>query len=130
MENWPVDSRVRDTVQFTTRRPGPRKAAPEPFWETPVIDNGTWTTSRILIEGDNGSPKLSWSHVNSTSKYCCLTHIITEQCTDTRVRISTGNTRCIFPPTRYSVKLNDGLSFERKVLCIVCWPHPIVSLVE
>jgi hypothetical protein len=68
MENWPIDSRVRDIIQPVTQRHGPRKILPEPHWDTLIIDGGTWSVSRILTEGRNGMSKLSWTNVHSTSK--------------------------------------------------------------
>ncbi|CUA76729.1 Vacuolar membrane protease [Rhizoctonia solani] len=104
MEDWPVDSRIRDPPQVVTKRQGPRKVLPEPSWGTPIIEGGTWSSSRVLLEGYANSSRLSWVNINSPVP-----------------RISTGNTRCIFPPTRYTSLISDGLSFERRVLSMNAW---------
>ncbi|KAL5641281.1 hypothetical protein ACGC1H_001685 [Rhizoctonia solani] len=101
MEDWPVDSRARNPPQDVTKRQGPRKVLPELNWDTPIIEGGTWSSSRILRVG---SSRISWVNINSPV-----------------LRISTGNTRCIFPPTRHISSVSDGLSFERRVLSMNAW---------
>ncbi|CAE7215736.1 unnamed protein product [Rhizoctonia solani] len=104
MEDWPVDSRVRNPPQAVTKRQGPRKVLPEPSWDTPVIEGGTWSSSRISLEDQAGLSRLSWANIKSPAP-----------------RITTGNTRCIFPPTRDTLSMSDGLSFERRVLSMNAW---------
>ncbi|KAF8760886.1 RNA polymerase I-specific transcription-initiation factor [Rhizoctonia solani] len=97
MEGWPVDSRVQTPPETLAKRQGPRKVLPELNWDVPIIDIGTWSSSRLLSEEHKSLPRLSWANINSEGP-----------------RISTGNTRCIFPPTRDALSLADGLSFERR----------------
>ncbi|KAJ1311440.1 hypothetical protein OPQ81_009929 [Rhizoctonia solani] len=104
MEDWPVDSRVRNPPPVATRRQGPPKIQPELSWDTPIIDGGVWSSSRISLNDHQGSSRLSWVNINSPD-----------------LRISTGNTRCIFPPTRDISSPSDGLSFERRVLSVNAW---------
>ncbi|CAE6435424.1 unnamed protein product [Rhizoctonia solani] len=104
MEGWPVDSRVQTPPETLAKRQGPRKVLPELNWDVPIIDIGTWSSSRLLSEEHKSLPRLSWANINSEGP-----------------RISTGNTRCIFPPTRDALSLADGLSFERKVLATNTW---------
>ncbi|KAH7344993.1 hypothetical protein B0J17DRAFT_637896 [Rhizoctonia solani] len=104
MEGWPVDSRIRNPPQEVAKRQGPRKVLPELSWDTPIIDAGTWSSSRVSLDGHKGSSRVSWTNINSPTP-----------------RISTGNTRCIFPPTRNISSIDGGLSFERKVLSMNAW---------
>jgi hypothetical protein len=48
----------------------------------------------------------------------------------TATRISASNTRCIFPPTRYNITANDGISFERKVLYTVRYLPKLSRLIN
>ncbi|CAE6521496.1 unnamed protein product [Rhizoctonia solani] len=104
MEDWPVDSRFPNPPQAVTKRQGPRKVLPELSWDTPIINGGTWSSSRISLGGRGASHGLSWANINSPAP-----------------RVSTGNSRCIFPPTRDISSINDGLSFERRVLSMNAW---------
>ncbi|CAE6425163.1 unnamed protein product [Rhizoctonia solani] len=104
MEGWPVDSRVQTPPEALTKRQGPRKVLPELSWDVPIIDAGAWSSSRILSDDHGSSSRLSWENINVGVP-----------------PISTGNTRCIFPPTRDFLSLADGLSFERRVLAMNAW---------
>ncbi|KAF8605150.1 hypothetical protein BDV93DRAFT_605633 [Ceratobasidium sp. AG-I] len=111
MNVWPTHSHSGGTTERSTRR-GARKIKPEPNWDVSVLDSGTRVSSRLVVGKISGSSRLSWSNINETDKH-----------------VSTGNTRCIFPPTReLSPALHNGLSFEQKVLHTNSWlrTHPEV----
>ncbi|CAE6513018.1 unnamed protein product [Rhizoctonia solani] len=121
MEGWPVDSRIRNPPQEVTKRQGPRKVLPELSWDTPIIDAGAWSSSRISLEENKGSSRLLWTNINSPKENKGSSRLLWTNINSPTLRISTGNTRCIFPPTRNISAIDDGLSFERRVLCMNTW---------
>lgn len=123
MSVWPTHSRSQSTAVRIARR-GPRKVQPEPNWDVPVLDSGTRVSSRLLVDKVAGSSRISWTNINEAGKLRNLfLFSFTEQ--DTVDHISTGNTRCIFPPTReLPPALHNGLSFEQKVLHTVGYLSP------
>ncbi|KAG9104553.1 hypothetical protein FRC06_001333 [Ceratobasidium sp. 370] len=113
MENWPTDSRAPEAAPPAPKRQGPRKVRPEPHWDTPLLDVGTLDSSRLVTEKHGGTNSLQWDNIGIAAE-----------------RLTAGNTRCIFPPTRVDIKQNLGLSLEQKVLRTNTWLRNYQNMVD
>ncbi|KAG8701105.1 hypothetical protein FRC09_005557, partial [Ceratobasidium sp. 395] len=113
MDNWPNDSRVPDPTPVAPKRRGPRKTQPEPHWNAPLLDIGTLDSSRLVAKKHDDSSSLRWNMVRDTAE-----------------RLSTGNVRCIFPPTREEHQTKGGSSFEQKVLRTNVWLRNYKNMID
>ncbi|KAG8748488.1 hypothetical protein FRC10_003621 [Ceratobasidium sp. 414] len=113
MENWPTDSRAPEAILPAPKRQGPHKVRPEPHWNTPLLDGGTLDSSRLVTGKRGDANNLRWDGISTAVE-----------------RLTTGNTRCIFPPTRVDFKQDHGLPFEQKVLRTNTWLRNYKNMID